>query len=399
MSRLNYTESEMLHAINAVENGMSISMAAKKFNVPRMTLSDKSKGKTPIIRKLGPSSVLSESEEALLAKWILHLGDIGFPVSKDQLFDSVQMIIKRLEKPNPFAEGRPGRHWYEAFMKRHPELSARVSQNLTKTRAGVSESNIKNWFSEIKIYFEGNGLMDIIQNSPRRIFNCDETAFFLSPPSNTVIVRKGQKIVHNIINSEEKECITTLIMGNAAGELAPPMVVISLKRIPKTFTESVPASWAVGRSDNGWMTGETFYEYIANVFHPWLIKNQIDFPVILYLDGHVSHLTLALSEFCSENKIELIALYPNSTHFLQPMDVAVFHPLKNAWKKEVYNWRINNSATRLKRDNFCPLLDTVLKSTTLKNGFRACGLFLSILTQSHILKQGTVKESRNHKKK
>lgn len=178
MSRLNYTESEMLHAINAVENGMSISMAAKKFNVPRMTLSDKSKGKTPIIRKLGPSSVLSESEEALLAKWILHLGDIGFPVSKDQLFDSVQMIIKRLEKPNPFAEGRPGRHWYEAFMKRHPELSARVSQNLTKTRAGVSESNIKNWFSEIKIYFEGNGLMDIIQNSPRRIFNCDETAFF-----------------------------------------------------------------------------------------------------------------------------------------------------------------------------------------------------------------------------
>lgn len=106
MSRLNYTESEMLHAINAVENGMSISMAAKKFNVPRMTLSDKSKGKTPIIRKLGPSSVLSESEEALLAKWILHLGDIGFPVSKDQLFDSVQMIIKRLEKPNPFAEGR-----------------------------------------------------------------------------------------------------------------------------------------------------------------------------------------------------------------------------------------------------------------------------------------------------
>lgn len=185
--------------------------------------------------------------------------------------------------------------------------------------------------------------------------------------------------MHNIINSEEKECITTLIMGNAAGELAPPMVVISLKRIPKTFTESVPASWAVGRSDNGWMTGETFYEYIANVFHPWLIKNQIDFPVILYLDGHVSHLTLALSEFCSENKIELIALYPNSTHFLQPMDVAVFHPLKNAWKKEVYNWRINNSATRLKRDNFCPLLDTVLKSsiksTTLKNGFRACGLF------------------------
>lgn len=48
-----------------------------------------------------------------------------------------------------------------------------------------------------------------------------------------------------------------------------------------------------------------------------------------------SHLTLHLSDFCSANGIELIALYPNSTHILQPMDLAVFRPLKVAWRKEV----------------------------------------------------------------
>ncbi|KAJ8931362.1 hypothetical protein NQ314_015729 [Rhamnusium bicolor] len=157
-----------------------------------------------------------------------------------------------------------------------------------------------------------------------RIFNCDETAFFLSPSDNKVLVRRGQKIVHNIINSSEKENITALIMANAAGQMAPPMVVV---RLGKTLRESVPPSWAIGKSENGWMTNQTFYEYITGVFYPWLIESKIQFPIVLYLDGHVSHLTLPLSEFCMKKRIELVALYPNSTHFLQPMDVALIHPL------------------------------------------------------------------------
>lgn len=379
MSRFQYDEEQMKKALDDVKNGMSLNLAAKIHGVPRMTLSDKHKGKSPSVRKMGPSAVLTRDEESHLVKWILHLSDMGFPVNKEHLLDSVQMLLKEMGRPTPFTHGKPGRHWYEGFRKRNPVLTERVSQNLTRTRAGVTEKNIRNWFEEIASHFEEKNLTEVVAHCPERVFNCDETAFFLSPGTNKVIVRKGQKVVHNIVNSDEKECITTLIMGNAAGALAPPMVVISLKRVPKTFADSVPASWAVGKSENGWMTGQTFYEYIANVFYPWLIENKIEFPIVLYLDGHVSHLTLALSKFCSDKQIELVALYPNSTHFLQPMDVAVFHPLKNAWKKEVFQWRIKNSGARLKRDNFCPLLKKVLDSTikapTLQNGFRACGLF------------------------
>lgn len=380
MSRNNYPEDNMKNAIKAVKNsGMSIRGAATKFKVPRMTLSDKCKGKTPLARKMGPPTILEEDEENNLVKWILHLGENGFPVSKDHLLDSVQMLVKNRKRETPFTDDRPGKHWYKAFLKRHPILTQRVSQNLTRTRAGVTEANIKNWFNEIKEYLEAKNIFDIVLNFGNRVFNCDETAFFLSPADNKVLARKGQKIVHNIINSDEKENLTTLLMGNAAGEVAPPMVVVNLKRIPKSMTESVPSSWAIGRSDNGWMTSQTFFEYFSMVFYPWLLEKKFEFPIIVFMDGHVSHLTLPLSEFCSDKNIELIALYPNSTHFLQPMDVAMFHPLKAAWKKAVYKWRIENSGTRLKRDNFCPLLKTILESTckgsTLKNGFRACGLF------------------------
>lgn len=374
--RFTYSEDDMQKAILAVENGMSINGAAKSFKVPRMTLSDKVKGKTPIGRKMGPPSILSNEQEMLLERWILHLASLRFPIRKEQLLDSVQLLMKQLGKRDAFPNGRPGRHWYEAFLKRHPRITERSAQNLTARRAAVSEKNLRNWFAEVKTYIDENNLLNAF-NDPRRIFNCDETAFFLSPKDNRVLAKKGQKTVHTVINSDEKECITTLLMGNAAGDIAPPMVVVNLKRIPQKLSQSVPDSWAIGRSDNGWMTGETFFEYFANVFYPWLVQTKTEFPVIVFCDGHSSHLTMALSEFCRKNAIDLIALYPNATQILQPMDVAVFHPLKVAWRKAVYAFRISNTGLPLKRDNFCPILNEALKNITpdiLKNGFRRCGL-------------------------
>jgi len=77
------------------------------------------------------------------------------------------------------------------------------------------------------------------------------------------------------------------------------------------------------------MTTESFCEYIANIFHPWLVTENVQFPVILYLDGYSSHVTIPLVSFCREKQIELIALYPDITHIMQPLDIAVFHPFKD----------------------------------------------------------------------
>ncbi|KAJ3658623.1 hypothetical protein Zmor_010352 [Zophobas morio] len=137
-------------------------------------------------------------------------------------------------------------------------------------------------------------------------------------------------------------------MTNACGMVAPPMVMFSYQRIPRSIVQEMPRKWGLGRSDNGWMTGESFFEYVANVWFPWVKENKIELPILLFLDGHSSHLTMALSDFCFSNEIELIALYPNATHILQPLDVALFRPLKSAWKKVVHQWRIENNGSRLK---------------------------------------------------
>ncbi|KAJ8966914.1 hypothetical protein NQ317_009497 [Molorchus minor] len=100
--------------------------------------------------------------------------------------------------------------WILTMAKKNPELSRRTVQNLTITRASVTGEQLKNWFQEIHTYLQENNYVDILQN-PQRIFNADETAFFLNPKGEKVLAARGEKNVYKIVNSDEKECLTVLI--------------------------------------------------------------------------------------------------------------------------------------------------------------------------------------------
>lgn len=375
-----YSEEEMAKAVEDVQkHGVSVAAAARNNNVPRSTLINQLSGKSPSERRMGPESVLSKIEEGMLVKWLFSMARAGFPVNQTQLIDSVQKLIKELKRDNPFKDGRPGRKWFIGFCKRNPQVSNRMAQNLTKSRASVSEVALKNWFQEVYDYLKEENL-DYVLNHPERIFNVDEAAFFLNPKGNRVLVPRGEKNVYQIVNNDEKECLTVSLIGNASGVVGPTMIVFNYVRIPVDIAESVPKDWAIGKSDSGWMTGELFFEYITNIFHPWLQAQKIETPVILFVDGHVSHLTIHTSEFCSKNGIILVALLPNATHLIQPMDVAVFRTLKGGWKESVKEWRQKNlDNPTLKKRHFAPLLKELIREKVqehvLKNGFRKSGLF------------------------
>ncbi|KAJ8956840.1 hypothetical protein NQ318_014254 [Aromia moschata] len=372
-----YTSVDMEHAIQAVKNGTSVASASKQFGIPRITLLYKVKGKYEVNCRIGPSTVLTTTEEEHLVKWLLTISDHGFPATRLQLLDSVQIIMKKLKRPNTFVNDRPGRKWFHSFLKRHPQISEKLTQNLTKARSDLNEVKLRGWFNEVENYVKSKKLENVFTD-PRRIFNVDETAFFLAPKGMKCLMRKGDRTSYNFICNDDKECLTCLVGANASGMILPPMIMFCYERIPPHISNLMPKGWAIGKSESGWMTGQTFYEFVSNIFYPWIISNNIPLPVILFVDGHTSHLTMELSSFCLEHDIELIALYPNATHILQPMDVAVFHPLKNGWKKSVQQYKMDNDGQKLKREYFAPLLKIVIEENvspeTIQNGFKTCGL-------------------------
>lgn len=145
-------------AITAVQNGEPMATAAKRYGVPRITLHNKISGKTPMNCNMGPSTILKEEEEDLLVKWILAAAERRFPVSKEQLLDSVQRIVSEKNISTPFTDNRPGKKWFSSFLKRHPIISQRTAENLTTTRDDVTEEQINSWFREVEEYLTAMGL-------------------------------------------------------------------------------------------------------------------------------------------------------------------------------------------------------------------------------------------------
>ncbi len=227
---------------------------------------------------------------------------------------------------------------------------------------------------DIQISEELKDHLDIF-NDPERIFNCDETAVFLHPKSRPVLATRGQKNVYDVSGTCNKENLTILITGNAAGKIAPPLALVSFKKIPSDMAATANPDWSIGKTPNGWMTCQSFFEYVANVFEPYI--KGIQKPVILFLDGHRSHISLQLSQFCLEKQIILISLPPNATHIMQPLDVCFFGPLKSSWKVHLQKFRLTKNMEP-KKCHVLPILESLLSkpnfAADLKKGFQICGL-------------------------
>lgn len=290
----------------------------------------------------------------------------------------MQEIVKEMEIQNPFNGDRPGNGWYAAFLKRHPHLVVRTPEAVSQASACVSEQDIRGWFDKVTELLREEDLLEI-QKYPKRNWNGDETGFRLSPDGKLVLAVRGMKDVYQVDAGPAKEAITCMHSFSADGDVAYPMLIFPYQRVPGAILEKVPSNWGVGKSESGWMTSEVFYEYIGNVFNTYLDMNNIEKPIIYYVDGHKSHLTIHTSKLCKDLGIVLVALYPNATRILQPADVAAFRPIKMGWTNAVREWRRNHLNETLTKKWVAPLLQDILKKPNMpqiyRNGFRATGLF------------------------
>uniref|UniRef100_A0A1Y1LYQ2 HTH CENPB-type domain-containing protein n=1 Tax=Photinus pyralis TaxID=7054 RepID=A0A1Y1LYQ2_PHOPY len=282
----------MIMAIEAVtKNGINKKAAAREFKVPRSTLVRRLALATPYSRKMGPATEIPEAEEKIIENWVLAIARKGFPVHRQNLILSVKKMVEDMGKETKyFLNGTPGRSWFRGFLKRHPKIKEKYAEAVSKARAAVTQDRIEGWFEEILTFLQTENYMNILDD-PSRIFNGDEAGFCLCPKNGKVLGPTENKEDFYVRVSSEKEQITVMATFSADGKYVPPMLIFPYKRVPHIIAESVPENWALGRSDSGWMTSAVFYEYISNHFLPYIQTNNIQKPVILFVDGHRSHLT------------------------------------------------------------------------------------------------------------
>merc|ERR1712142_51153 len=392
-----YTEEDLQNAIDILDssaNTKSCRTVAKEFKIPEATLRARRSAKTKApLYGSNNKMLLTPAEEETLKGFIVQQCERGFGLDKQGVINLLTGFLHhdyRLENQlkYPYNEEfdnstnqRFSRHgikpegdhkkWYALFMGRHSDLKKRVPEQISSARSAVTKQHIYQWFSDIHsvIHDKQDLQLAAALKDPTRIFNMDETSVqlctipnyvitspqLLTGPEGKELCKRMKQPIYYKNPSQDKACLTVLTTVQASGTVLPPLIIYPRKRFTNIVSyiedpvtgEELP--YVLGKSPNsGWITSACLYEYLVNDFSNWLEANDIQRPVILFSDYHDTRNNYHLAKRLTELGIVLICLYPNSTHLLQPLDVACFKPLKTAWKREMT--KLNNINNNIVND-------------------------------------------------
>ena len=165
---------------------------------------------------------------------------------------------------------------------------------------------------------------------------------------------------------------------SAAGTTMPPFIIFKKSFPGGQYTRNGPDGALYGRQESGFMDTELFLKWFEQIFIVYAKPSQ-EHPVLLLLDGHISHCSPQLIESALRNHVKLLALPPHTTHICQPLDVAVYKSFKTHLSKLI------NFGKMLRGDFWVAKKDvpSIIKKPfedsmsigNIKSGFKKCGIY------------------------
>ena len=178
-------------------------------------------------------------------------------------------------------------------MRWHPELAERTAMALGHQQSPITQSMIDTWFLGLQSYLkkEVPGWEEMLKD-PRRSFNADESGFPLCVNTGKVLAEKGARHVYQVTLSTKQQ-ITVMVCFNAMGQYVPPLIVFPCERFRDSGIHEFPEA-NYGQTVNGWMDSELFVEFLKHL-DAYIKEHSIPKPVILYVDGHSTHVSRSIS--------------------------------------------------------------------------------------------------------
>lgn len=361
-------------AVTAVAGGMKVGEASRTYNIPVRTLKRRIEKNDFTKGRMGPASTLGDEAEKKMVAHIKKLQRFGFSPTMDDVREMAFRLAEKLHIQHKFnkEEEKAGYDWLKSFLRRNPDLSIRKAEGLSRSRMlGMTREAVKNYFDLLEQVLQENNLFD----KPGSIYNVDETGLQLNTRPSLVIAEKGSKVVTTPTPQEKGETITVISCCNAEGYFLPPACIFKGVNKKSEFEEDMPPGSVVYMSKkSAYINTELFLRWLKEHFLPRKSPGKC----LLILDGHTSHTnSLDVLTFAEENDIILLCLPPHTTHYLQPLDRAVFKSLKTAYYQSCYSFIKAKKDRRLTRLNFGKILNEAWgKAASVHNAvsaFRSTG--------------------------
>ena len=352
--------------------GMSVYKSSIICGIPTQTLRDRIKGKVDEdIEKSGPPPILSKEQESDLVDHILQMAEIGYGYTKQDMLKLACDSAVFLGLPITFSES-----WlYQGFLTRHPELKLITPRKLSINRArSCTKENIDLYFEKLKNIVEKYDLA----SKPHLIYNLDETFFDCEFDPCKVLARKG-KTPQVITPPRGNIKMTCIGAGNALGQAVPPYLIPNLARITDDIKENITPGCGFHASKNGWSNSTIFQQYIKEHLIKFTPNRGPDDHLLLLYDGSTTHINVPLINWAKDQNVILFVLPPHTSHFLQPMDVGCFGPLKKSYGKHCQTWMRSNPGMVINKYCICQLVCKAYQDSmtprNITNAFKKCGIF------------------------
>ena len=262
----------------------------------------------------------------------------------------------------------PGPDFVKGFLKRHHQLSVRTANLIKRSRGELSIPIVEEFFNNFEISAAGV--------APECILNYDETNVSNNPGAVKAIFKKGVKYAEQI-RDNSKTAISVMFCGSASGVLLPPYVVYKGANVYRSWMEDGPKGAKYTATESGWFDSFCFADFFKRIALPYF--KRLPGKKLMLGDNLSSHISLEVISLCRANNIAFVCLPPNSTHLMQPLDVGLFGPMKQGWRKQLRAYADQDpSANLLDKSEFPRMLRELIGSLDpaqlLPKAFEKCGL-------------------------
>ena len=319
--------------------------------------------------------MLTKEEETGLEEYILTCSQmfhgLGYKAVRRLSFEYAQ----RKGKTYPISweeNAMAGKEWMLGFMKRHQRISLRSPEATSMSRAiGFNERSVASFFDLwVKTQAEQ-------KFNPDMIFNLDETGITTVQNIPMVLATKGLKQVGQISAAERGTLVTVCCCVNAVGKSLPPVMIFPRVHFKDHMISGGPPGTLGLATQSGWMNSELFPRVLDHFIKH--MSCSVQNPAVLFMDNHESHLGLEVIEMARKNGLSIITFPPHTSHKLQPLDVAVYGPLKCHYKKAVDEWNLTHPGKRITiydlPECFSRAFYRALSFQNIVSGFRKTGIW------------------------
>ena len=167
---------------------------------------------------------------------------------------------------------------------------------------------------------------------------------------------------------------------SAAGSVVPPLFIFPRKNFKDFFIKGGPVGCIGGANPSGWINEDLFVVYLKHFIN--FTRCSKEKKVLLILNSHEVHASLAAMDVAKENGVILLTLPPKTSHKLQPLDVSYYKPFKTAYSRAMDNWMLSHPGKAITIYDIPEFVSHAqLHGLTVQNiasGFQRTGIFLLI---------------------